>query len=839
MVASTARNFRELVDAFRICPTLGIGRAAFLALDKHERDKVKHVPFFTPACFKQSPSKRTTSETTHCNLIFLDIDDSKDAAPLFNNPETLYASLEGLSFAAHTTASSTPEKPRLRVVVDANHIPIADYPNAVATVGAMLGLHVVTKESRVAVQPMFLPTLFNDSTEDEHPLIAHRTDGRAFTVEDITASGENQKPMGKPIDPTDALDFLRAPVPEITLAIAKDALDAIDPDCCRKEWIEAAQALKHQFCPHKEDEALALFDDWSSKGVKYGGEAEIHTQWRAIRQSPVGRMPITIRSLLRMAVSSGWDDKRVKEAGFSGVMRWLEEVETITELVETGVKKILATPLMSAVQEDILIQQLCSHAKKRFAYSITASAIRKDIARSKAEIKLRGKPAEEKREPPWAKGVCYVSATGEFYRHRTGEKYKSVAFDNCYSRWLLPTEASLKEAGIPATPAALATPIVSPTDYALNHLKITTVYDYAYDPSQPGDVFFVNRGRWFVNTYSPTYPELDPSRAREAGDLFECHLRHIIAEPGYRRVFTDFLAFHVQSPGRKIRWAVLIQGVEGAGKTFFAEAMKAVLGEEHVNTISGEAIKKGWNEWSFGSQLVVLEEVRVTGTNRHEIMNALKPLVTNDDISINERNRNTRQAPNISNYLAFSNHHNALALSPGDRRWFVVKSPLQHKSQVLSLGENYFPKLFAMLRDMPGALRSWFMDWEISPDFNPDGHAPRTHYVNDMVDDSASDLTASVRRLLLEGDYPLIQFDIVSAKVLLDVLHLEDGISHISHQALAQVLREEGFEQAGRHIIGEERHYLWARKGIADAVDIAASRLDGDVKNLCMELIYG
>jgi tRNA A37 threonylcarbamoyladenosine biosynthesis protein TsaE len=34
----------------------------------------------------------------------------------------------------------------------------------------------------------------------------------------------------------------------------------------------------------------------------------------------------------------------------------------------------------------------------------------------------------------------------------------------------------------------------------------------------------------------------------------------------------------VQFPGSKIRWAVLIQSAEGAGKTFFAKVMQSVLG---------------------------------------------------------------------------------------------------------------------------------------------------------------------------------------------------------------------------------------------------------------------
>lgn len=69
----------------------------------------------------------------------------------------------------------------------------------------------------------------------------------------------------------------------------------------------------------------------------------------------------------------------------------------------------------------------------------------------------------------------------------------------------------------------------------------------------------------------PTYPELDHAHAAATGTLFQKHLGHLISEEDYKRTLTDFLAFMVQFPGRKIRWAVLLQSVEGAGKTYLAE----------------------------------------------------------------------------------------------------------------------------------------------------------------------------------------------------------------------------------------------------------------------------
>lgn len=880
--ASTVQSFADVVDKFRLPSVLGITRAAFLALPKAERDQAKQVSFFTAACFSQSPSARTTAKATVCNLIFLDIDPEKEkqdgrwvetgrypALPFTSNPAALYQALAGFNFAAHTTASSTPEKPRMRLMVDASGIPLHRYPAAVQTIGTLLGISVTT-ESKVAVQPMFLPVLFSDSTEEDQPLFAFSLEGRPFTVEDIVwlsdedierdrvngwkANGSNghshngngvnrhHAPEENSYD-SDALLYLRAPVPEVTLAVAKEALETISADCSYHEWIELAAALKHQFSPHKLEEAYTLFDSWSSTGDKYKDAKETHAKWESLRPTPAGRLPVTIRSLMKRAEESGWDARKVKDQSSQKVLTWMEDAATATELLENGVQNILGIPLLSAIQEDVLVGQLCAKLKSRFLIPVSPTAIRKDLKRVKEEARTLEKPPEKLPEPTWCRGVCYIAAAQDFYRHRTGERYKAESFNAAYGRHLLPTEAQLAAQGIPVTLATLSRPQVQPADYALNSLKIPTFYDYAYDPSQPTSTLLVKHGCKYFNIYNPTYPDLDPMKMLEAGTLLQTHLANLVAEQEYRNTLLDFLAFQVQSPGRKARWGVLIQGAQGCGKTFLAEMMKAVLGAEHVKTISGATVRSGFSEWAFGAQLVVLEEVRAVGQSRHDIMEVLKPLITNDRIAVNEKFRNAREVDNISNYILFSNHHDAIALDPNDRRYFVIKSPLQTRAQVLALGEDYFPTLFNMLRGHPGAVRAFLHEWEISPDFRPDGHAPRTKYVQDLIEDSATDLTATIRRLLLEGDHPLVQFDIVSSKAIQDMLTMEEGLRNVSVQTISAVLREEGLVKLSRHQFGEERHYLWVRPGVgqieeSEVAREAAMRLKGNLKNLCMELLF-
>jgi len=843
---ATAQNFKDLVDRYINVPVpLNVTHQAFMAMPKVERDKIKQVPYLVPAVFDSSPSRRLYEKATHCNLVFLDIDEEKDgtcpAAAFINSPDALAAQLAPLSFAAYTTASSTVEKPRMRIVVDADKIPLASYAAAVKTIARRIALPRITSESKVAVQPMFLPTLFADQdSEQDHPLIVCELHGSLFTVADITEdghdpkSGEDQKSRSP--EGADDLEFLRPVVDEITLPVAKDALNSIDPDLSYPDWLEMAMALKHQFG----EDAYELFDEWSAKGAKYKDEDSTRAQWEALRQHPAGRVPVTIRSLLRSAAAAGWDASATKEKCFETTLHWIQDSSCgQSALLSQSVRRIIATPLLSQSEENALLQQVVSTAKKKWDLKISATSLHKDLQRLKATLKEKEKDGSKQMVPAWIRGVCYVAACNQFFRHHTGERYAPDPFDYLYGKRLLPTVQQLQEAGVPVNAATLSKPFVRPRDFALNNIKIPTVYDYEYDPSSPGEVFTVSEGKTFVNTYVRAHPSPNAGHQDAAADVLLNHLEHLIAEPEYRRTLLDFMAYMVQCPGKKIRWAVLLQGAEGCGKTVISEVMAAVLGKRHVKSIGGQTIFSGYTEWATGHQLVALEEVRVQGVNRHEVMNVLKPLITNTFIPINQKYEDSREVMNRTNYFLFTNHHDSLAITSGDRRYYVLKSPLQTKGQVRNLGKGYFQTVYDMLRENAAGLRSFFETWQISDDFNCDGPPPETRYMHELVNDSATELMAAVRKLISEADHPLLQADILSSKVLLEFLHDKEELHRVNSQQLASVLRDENYLAVGRCMIADERHYLWQRQGInhPSPEKLAAQRVKNNDKHLCYDIL--
>lgn len=821
--AATARNFRELVDRYlNVAVQLNCTRAQYAGMNDEARKTAKRVNYLVPAVFRTSPSRRVTECAEHCNLLHIDLDKDPDghypASAFIHNPGALHNALHPWSFAAYITASSTAETPRMRILVHADKIPVKDYPQAVVTIFDLLGVRHVTTESKVAIQPMYLPSLFaGDDPVTQHPLIASHCTGQMFSVADIRdVKVQEFLPKSGALVGADALEFLRPQMREITLEIAQEALASLDPDISYPDWLEVAAALRHQFTPHHEEEAYTLFDRWSATGSKYVSAEDTLAKWKSLRPTPIGRMPVTIRTLIRKAANAGWSCHEVKEICFNTLRGWMQTgARTASALLAEGIGRIAATPLISKTEEAALLHELRAQAKMRFGINADKTALHRDLRNVRAEIaKRKSDDATTDTIPTWAKGLIYVARYGIVFRQSTGEELGPEEVNATFGRYLLPTEAQLREAGMAPTIANLSRPLVPPFQYLLNSIKIPTVHDFVYDPSRPDDLFTEEGGVTLINTYVRCHPLPDEATGIIAGNAVRRHLETIILEKDYVRIVLDYLAFLVQNPGQKVRWMILLQGAQGCGKSVIADIMRIVLGARHVKIVDCQTIHTQYNDWMDKAQFIVIEEIRVAGHNRHDVMNALKAVVTNDVIRINQKFKDSRETQNRANLMALTNYRDAIVVDENDRRHCVIQCLMQTKHQVLSMGTDYFEDLYTLLNDNPEGLRWFFENWRISENFNPNGHAPKTVYMSELIDSCANELVAAIRTIILDGDVPLVQRDLLSSKVLMEMLNLRENLGKLTYQQLGKALRDEGFMTAGRHVIGEDRHFLWTRIGV-------------------------
>jgi len=811
---------------------LNTTRLQYANLPKNERDRVKRVPYIVPCALKSGATERKLENILHCDLIALDIDNPHDAAPMVSNPELLRAALAPHPFVCFTTASSTDASPRVRIIVSAHRIPPGGYKDCVRYVASRLGLTEITPESLVACQCMYLPTLFAGEDLAIHsPLLIAEEEGEPVTAdvspEGVVAVSSRKTKVNSGTDP---LDFLTPRVGNITLAEIQTAIGFISPDCGYAKWLSVAAALRHQFGVDADSDAAAfeVFDKWSSGGTKYTGQEETRAKWRSLVANPTSRAPVTLRSLLHLAVEGGMSPVALTQKTFKSVLNWIQGDHSSAELMRDGVKLIASAPLLDPLERLVLLKHL--------GKSLTALGMGVSLADLKTKLKklearlgydpdAKISPLPEGQLPPWARGMTYVASDNEFFVRASGRHFAPNVLDSMYSAHLMGSDKEPGDSGKPAT---------KPQDFLLNILRIPRVDSTRYDPANPTEVFLFDQGKRFLNVYMPIFPEADKSLAAEAEDLISGHLDRLIVEPENRSLFLDWCCCLVQQPGKKIRWAPLLQGAQGCGKTVFAEMMRQVLGPTNVKLVDGATLFDKFTGWSSGSQLACVEEIRVIGTARHAVMNMLKPRISNDRITVRRMNTEAVEEPNTTNYLLLTNHQDAIAPSEDERRYFVLFSALQTREQVQAIPTDYYKRVYDMVFNKAAGVRHFLENRKISSAFDADGHAPVTDYLLQMLGASASPLAAAIREALEDGDHPLVQPDLVSLKSLHSLLETQRGIGFFSDQGLSAVLREMGFVSNARIRLGNDktsqtRHTLWTHltKFKGDAQDAARSRLNG------------
>lgn len=316
--ADPATAFNEFTDSLNDNPSkLSLPRAKYHAMEKPERDKIKRtLAFFLPCTFLKSPWQkgRKREHAQMCNLLCVDLDASEEARRLINNPQILRAL--GFSFLAYHTISSTPENPRIRIVIEADGIPPALYPSGVRTVLKKLGVSSFDRASLNPVQPMFVPVIFDGEHEILEGWHVGSFTSRAFTVSDIEDEEETEAEKVHAPNATGELtdDSLKnLPIPGVTKNDALAALSHLDREMEYSDYINVGYSIKQQFG----EAGFDLFDGFFSTSSKYDAH-ETAKYWKGLNCKRR-----TIRALFHDALEAGWDG--LLESG----ERWHRKGETL------------------------------------------------------------------------------------------------------------------------------------------------------------------------------------------------------------------------------------------------------------------------------------------------------------------------------------------------------------------------------------------------------------------------------------------------------------------------------------------------------------------------------
>ena len=343
--------------------------------------------------------------------------------------------------------------------------------------------------------------------------------------------------------------------------------------------------------------------------------------------------------------------------------------------------------------------------------------------------------------------------------------------------------------------------VFSASDYVLDNSLVTKVDSKMYMPRM-GLEYSMN-GKSFVNSYQKF--ECEEREYNEAvAHRFESHCTLIAPDPRTCSLFINFMGHHIRYPGDKIKWAIMLQGVPGDGKSYFAELMKAILGFNNVKIVGTQEVTSKFNTWAEAAQLIFLNEIKITGKDRHEVFNNIKPCITDETISIHPKGGREREVINVANQFITTNFRDAVPIDKTDRRIFPIFSQCGIQS------DEYFEELFTQSYNDISTIRDFIRDYPIHPDFKVKGRAPESLDKEILLLNTKNEIDQTIEDEILELN-PHINDSYVSVKSICDAIYMQTD-ERVPPNKISNRLNFLGYNFIGRFESSGKRHRLWSKK---------------------------
>ena len=348
------------------------------------------------------------------------------------------------------------------------------------------------------------------------------------------------------------------------------------------------------------------------------------------------------------------------------------------------------------------------------------------------------------------------------------------------------------------------TRVLSGMDYLTTVLNKPSVHSSQYEPTQP--TVFWDDGISYVNNFRPnSVPESDPNwKENDAWRIVEEHFLTMFDNPTHGEILIEWMAHNVQHMGKKILWSPIVCGIQGDGKSTIFNILTAVLGSKNTKEVSTRELFSDFSGYAEGACVCALEEMRVRGHNRHEVMNTLKPLITNENVSVIRKGENAKSVKNTTNYIGFTNYPDALVLDEDDRRWAVFFSKYLTREELLrERNHAYFERLYSAFRNNAGVIRGWLEHGVLLDYFNPMLPPDTGVHKARMIAESRSDDQKHMVSIIDSAKRTMVTVDMLRQEARLDDLRM-------SPEAISRLLKSMGWQQKfGQMRVHGERVRLW------------------------------
>ena len=196
-----------------------------------------------------------------------------------------------------------------------------------------------------------------------------------------------------------------------------------------------------------------------------------------------------------------------------------------------------------------------------------------------------------------------------------------------------------------------------------------------------------------------------------------------------------WLAAVVQQPGINLVTNLWFVGAtQGVGKGTLVKIMNLILGNNVCGSISESELKRGWNDYIVGRQLLNIDEFKTSkDISGGEWNNWLKQYTCEPSILITQRNFTPWWTFNIGNYIITANIEDINWLDQSDRRNHMIKTN-DHSDAVgfaIEIRTNYVDRC---PREVAAGF-AWFLE-RVDVDYNFIGRAQLNLFKSGLLQNS-------------------------------------------------------------------------------------------------------
>jgi len=311
------------------------------------------------------------------------------------------------------------------------------------------------------------------------------------------------------------------------------------------------------------------------------------------------------------------------------------------------------------------------------------------------------------------------------------------------------------------------------------------------DPAN--DLFFTENNTTYFNIFQNTELLVNPPVVEYDWDIVHQVIWNLCGEDEeiYDWVF-NWLTVLYQFPAHRFTTSLIFIGEHGSGKGMLSNILAEVFGKTCYRANSRDLISTFNAQLFEGNFLVLCNEI-VDQKNTYQFSNELKEIVTEKEVSTEQKYFDRYLAKNYVKLIMFSNDSNPIYIEQGDRRYLVAKSKkikIEYtKLQKFFEDENFFRKqvlgfCYALNNNIPN-----FEKVTKEP--------PMTEAKEDIINNFLTDFNVILQEILenlcdkwvkdINGDYYIDYSEVYNEYACLD------KVKHIYRKKFGSRLRAEGF----------------------------------------------